>query len=159
VKNLMIRPFRASEADDVAGWTYEPPFDIYNGDPGHPEEYLAIDERGFGYYAIVSAPDDELVGFCCFGPEATVPGQGIEVGTVDLGCGLRPDVLSQGIATRVLPAIMDFAHEQFAPRKFRTAVASFNERATRLCLSAGFEVVRRFPGPGREFQELTRTAR
>ena len=47
---------------------------------------------------------------------------------------------------------------RFNPAKLRTAVAVFNERSTRLCLSAGFTAVRRFDGPGQEFCELLRPA-
>lgn len=154
----VLRPFRSDEVEGVAGWEYEPPYEIYNGDPTHPEDYLEVDENGFGYYAVVRRDDDEVVGFCCFGEEARVGGQEDDPGTVDIGMGLRPDLVSQGVATQVLPLLLDFARERFAPERFRAAVAAFNERSTRLCLSAGFEVVREFEGPGREFRELIRQA-
>jgi ribosomal-protein-alanine N-acetyltransferase len=152
----LIRPFRDGEANEVAAWAYEPPYEIYNGNPENEQLYLAIDPDGYGYYAVVDADSDELIGFCCFGQEARVKGQEEAQGTVDIGGGVRPDLLSEGVATRLLPLIMDFARDRFAPEQFRTAVASFNERSARLCLSSGFEVVRRFDGPGCEFQELLR---
>lgn len=158
MSDLVIRPFSESEAQTVASWKYEPPFDIYDSDPGDAPMYLELSPEGYGYYAIVDADKgDELVGFCCFGPEGRVSGQADEQGTLDVGGGIRPDLVSRGIATSVFPAILEFA-ARFSPRQFRTAVASFNERSTRLCRSAGFEVVRTFPGPGGEFQELVRPA-
>jgi len=64
-----VRPERA------AGWTYEAPFDIYDSDPGDVEMFLQRSDEGYGYYAIVDAGSgQELVGFCCFGPEARVKG-------------------------------------------------------------------------------------
>ncbi|MGB3736380.1 MAG: GNAT family protein [Ilumatobacter sp.] len=158
MRTPLIRPFRDGEAGEVAHWAYEPPHEIYNSNPEDQQLYLALDPDGYGYYAVVDADSDELVGFCCFGEEARVRGQEEAHGTVDIGGGVRPDRLSEGVATRVLPLIMDFARDRFAPAYFRTAVASFNERSTCLCLSSGFEIVRRFEGPGREFQELLRPA-
>ena len=155
---MSIRPFREGEAADVAAWAYEPPFEIYNGGPESQQDYLSVDPDGTGYYAVVDTDSGGVIGFCCFGPEARVKGQEQRQGTIDIGGGVHPELLSEGIATDLLPLIMDFARDRFAPEQFRTAVASFNDRSTRLCLSAGFEVVRRFQGPSREFQELVRQA-
>lgn len=155
---FVIRPFRNSEAVKVASWAYEPPFDWYNGDPKHFEDYLAIDADGYGYYALQRGDDEDVIGFCCFGPEASVTGQEALSSVLDIGGGVRPDQLSVGHATALLPAILDFALATFRPTQFRTVVASFNERSIRLCLSAGFSVARRFDGPSHEFLELLRPA-
>lgn len=156
MSEFLIRPLRPEEAAGVAAWAYEPPHDIYDGDPERPGDLLAIDDDGYGYYAIVSADDDEVVGFCCFGSEARVRGQAPEPGTLDVGGGVRPDRVSRRLATRAFPLILQFGHDAFRPRRFRTAVASFNERSLRLCIRAGFQEVRRFDGPAREFVELVR---
>ena len=142
----------------MAAWAYQPPYEIYDGDPQLRQSYLSVDPGGFGYYAVVDSITRDMIGFCCFGPEARVEGQEPVEGTIDIGGGVHPGLLSEGIATELLPLVMDFARDRFAPEQFRTAVASFNERSTRLCLSAGFEIVRRFEGPGQEFQELMRSA-
>ncbi len=152
---VAIRPFAECEARAVASWTYEQPFDIYNGDPTRFEDYLSIDGRGHGFYALADS-EREIVGFCCFGEEARVAGQAPLDGVVDVGGGVRPDLVSHGIATSLFPAIIDFAVSTFHPTHLRCAIASFNERSTRLCLAAGFSVVRLFDDPGREFQELIR---
>ena len=155
MQSSKIRPFSESEARAVSSWSYEPPFHIYNGDPGRFEDYLAIDADGYGFYAVADA-DDEVVGFCCFGEEARVSGQAPAAGVVDIGGGVRPDLMSNGIATQAFPAIVAFATSTFGTTAFRTAVASFNQRSTRLCLAAGFRIARSFEGPGGEFQELLR---
>ncbi len=154
---VRIRPFTDGEARAVARWSYEPPFDIYNGDPTRHVDYLAIDDDGYGFYALADSEDD-VIGFCCFGEEARVSGQAPLDGILDLGGGVRPDLLSNGIATEMFPAIVAFAVATFRPKQLRTAVAVFNERSTRLCLSAGFSVTRVFDGPGRPFQEMLRSA-
>lgn len=101
--------------------------------------------------------NDEVVGFCCFGEEARVSGQAPAAGVVDIGGGVRPDLVSNGIATQALPAIIDFAKSAFGTTAFRTAVAAFNQRSTRLCLAASFRIARSFEGPSGEFQELFRS--
>ncbi len=155
VDPLTIRPFTENEAVEAAGWTYEPPFDLYNSDPGHRGSFLEVDADGFGYYALTDSRDD-VVGFCCFGAEARVPPQTREEGTVDIGGGIRPDLLSEGLATATLPAVMAFAL-RWSPRRFRVAIAAFNDRSIRLCKSAGFELTRSFSnGDGRDFLEFDR---
>jgi [ribosomal protein S18]-alanine N-acetyltransferase len=157
VDPLTIRPFAADESAEVALWTYDPPFDLYNSDPGSARLFLEIDADGFGFYALADAADD-VVGFCCFGAEARVPPQTPEEGTVDLGGGIRPDRLSEGVATATLPAVMAFAL-RWNPRKFRIAVAAFNDRSICLCQSAGFELTGSFSNKdGRDLLELGRVA-
>jgi ribosomal-protein-alanine N-acetyltransferase len=114
--------------------------------------------NGLGYYSVATADNGELVGFCCFGSEARVYGQ-ISIGqTLDVGFGMRPDLVSRGIGAELIRAVLSFAGERFGPARYRVAIASFNERSRRLCESVGFEVVRRFDGPGRDFDELERAA-
>ena len=155
VEPLAIRPFGADEAAAAAGWAYEHPFDLYNSDPSNARLFLEVDADGFGYYALADA-QGVVVGFCCFGAEARVPPQTPQEGTIDLGGGIRPDRLSEGVATATLPAVMAFAL-RWNPRKFRVAVAGFNVRSIRLCQSAGFKLTRSFQNrEGRDFLELER---
>jgi len=155
--SLRIRAFTPEEAVSAAQWRYEPPYEIYDSDPEDVAMYSTIDVDGFGFYAVAhDDAEDGLVGFCCFGPEARVRGQVVEPGTLDLGGGVRPDLTSQGLATEFLPSILAFGQERFRPERFRIAVATFNERSTRLCVAAGFTVARAFDGPGRQFNELVR---
>lgn len=156
---LHIRPFTSKEATLAALWRYEPPYEIYDSDPNDVALYSTIDDQGYGYYAVARDQDrGELVGFCCFGPEARVKGQEPEPGTLDIGGGIRPDMTSKRLATEAFPSILAFGQERFRPERFRIAVATFNERSTRLCLAAGFTVTRTFDDPGREFGELVRPA-
>jgi ribosomal-protein-alanine N-acetyltransferase len=154
MKSLVIRAFTADEAEAASRWTYEPPFDIYNGKATEAELFLERSEDGSGYYAIVDDETAELIGFCCFGPEARVHGQTEEPGTVDVGGGVRPDLVSTGLATSFFASVLAFGGSTFHPLRFRTAVAAFNERSLRLCRGAGFESVRTFDSRGGEFEEL-----
>jgi ribosomal-protein-alanine N-acetyltransferase len=158
--HVWVRPFTDAEARHAAAWTYPPPYDLYDSDPTNPSSFT-VDAQGYGYYAVVRGGMEGggLLGFCCFGAEASVAGQSPpEPGTLDIGGGLRPELTGRGVATAVFPAIVGLAVERFAPSLLRTVVAVLNERALRLCRGAGFEKSRRFPrGDGREFWELVRT--
>jgi ribosomal-protein-alanine N-acetyltransferase len=78
-----------------------------------------------------------------------------EDGTVDVGAGIRPDLLGQRIGTALMPLVVTHARSRFAPQRLRGAIAEFNTRSRRVCLAAGFRPVRTFEGPqGRRFVEL-----
>ena len=150
----MARPLTPGEARPIASWAYEPPFDLYDLVADDAVDLLtARDDAGSGYYPLQDG--DAVIGFVCFGAEARVRGQQEEPGTCDVGMGLAPTSVSQGLGTGLLPVVRRFAVEKFAPRRLRAAVAAFNERSLRLCTSAGFGPVREFDGPGnRPFVEL-----
>jgi len=93
----------------------------------------------------------------CFGPEGRVAGQQDEPGVCDIGIGLDPDWVGQGVGRSLAPAIDEFARQKFGRQRYRVAIASFNTRSLRLCASAGFVEHRRFDGPrDQEFVELIR---
>lgn len=152
---LADRAFTPDEARVVISWAYDPPFDLYDLSRNDAVALLlARDERGHGYYPVLQG-DDVIVGFVCFGAEARVSGQDEQIGTCDVGAGLAPDRLSEGIATSLMPAAVHFAVDRFGAHLIRAAVAAFNDRSLRLCTSAGFRRVRDFLGPaGRPFVEL-----
>lgn len=152
--NIVIRPLALDEALAVATWRYGGELAMYDGDPGQGEDLLVMTAEGYGYYALLE--NDDFVGYCCFGPEGRVLGQPAPVeDLLDLGGGLRPDLVGKGLGAVGLPVILDFAREQFSPPGFRTAIASFNRRSIVLCRWAGFRASCTFPGPGeREFTEL-----
>lgn len=138
---LLVRALTAAEAAAIATWHYEPPFDIYDCEAPPLE----------GYFPVLL--DGHLAGFVCIGEQARVTGQLPVDDMIDVGAGLRPDLLGQGLGTALLALVV----ERYPGRRLRAAVAAFNERSVRLCRSAGFTQVCRFPGPGgREFVELIR---
>ena len=151
---IVIRPLAPDEAVAVAAWRYGGELAIYDGDPGQEQDLLVMTAEGYGYYALLE--NDDFVGYCCFGPEGRVPGQPAPVeDLLDLGGGLRPDLVGKGLGALGLPMILDFAREKLSPPGFRTAIASFNRRSIVLCRWAGFRPSCTFPGPGgREFTEL-----
>ena len=149
-----LRPLTHADAVQIATWRYPPPFDLYDSSDD-AAGYDAPDAAGNGFWVLDAEDGSGVVAFVCLGPEGRVPGQEDEPGTLDVGMGIRPDVTSQGIATALVPALLDAVAAGLRPSRLRTAVAAFNERSLRLCRSAGLVERRRFDGPdGRPFVEL-----
>jgi RimJ/RimL family protein N-acetyltransferase len=139
-----------ADARIVSAWRYPHPYSAYNGDPHNPEaiDYL-VDPANQFYTAYDEA--EAVVGFFSFGRDAQVPGEldpfeQEDPTVLDVGLGLRPDLTGRGLGLSFVEAGLQFARERFAPRRFRLAVLSWNERAIRVYERAGFQLVRAFGG-------------
>ena len=151
-EGYLVRPFTPDEAKAASQWRYEDELAAYSGEPSDVALFMERPRDGTGYYVISSDAGDaapEIVGFCCFGVEAMVAGQLPPRGQmVDIGISIRPDRLSQGIGTAVLPLVLEFGAEQLGATTFRAAIATFNERSTRLFRRHGFRTERILPSRG-----------
>lgn len=127
-----VRALREEECDTIAGWRYDGRYSTYEFDGERPD-------GDNGYHAVVDA-GDHLIGFCCFGAEARVPGVMDEPGVVDVGYGMQPDLMGQGRGRPFVDAILAFALEELEPERFRALVLDWNRRSRRACENAGFEV-------------------
>ena len=130
----VIHPITADEAHKVANWSYPVPYDVYNVS-GASSSFLIPDYR---YYSVLFK--DELVGFFCLGQDARVPGGNYDDQALDIGLGMRPDLIGQGLGSAFLGAILAF----IPPTPLRLTVAAFNERAKRLYERFDFHVNHRF---------------
>ncbi len=92
-------------------------------------------DRDRAYYAVVN-PEGEVVGCCCFGPEARVPGVEYVATGLDLAAWLRPDLTGFGRGARFVATVLAFAQALFGRLTFRVTVC--DERAFRACRRAGF---------------------
>jgi RimJ/RimL family protein N-acetyltransferase len=148
-------PVDRAAAEAIARWRYEGPYARYDGDPASVETLLRPDHR-------VHAVRDErgdLVGFCSFGEDGRVPGYAYPDHALDIGAGMRPDLVGRGLGEGFLRAVIEFADRAFAPGATRVTVAAFNRRALRVCLALGFREDARFAragSDGDEFVVLTR---
>jgi ribosomal-protein-alanine N-acetyltransferase len=136
VARLTLSPLTQDEAEAIAEWHYETPYDFYDLEADHRDaaELLDPELRGNRYFAGRDAAN-ELVAY--FGLHH-------DEGVVGVGIGLRPDLTGRGLGLSVLEQGLAFARERFAPRLFRLSVAEFNARAIAVYERAGFVRTRSF---------------
>ncbi len=118
-------------AETIVAWHYEEPYTFYDTDQDAEdlEEFLDPENWPDRRYTI---HDDEgdLIGFFSF----KMRGE-----TLDIGLGLRPDLTGKGMGLEFVKAGMEYGVSRFHPDRFSLAVATFNQRAIRVYLKAGFE--------------------
>lgn len=150
----LFRQMDDADANRVAGWRYEPPYDFYDPDtdPEDLAELLDAEGRRGVYFSVLEEGGD-LVGFFQFEKSGAA---------VDLGLALRPDLTGKGLGMDFLAAGMEFARERFTPERFTLAVTTFNRRAIRVYERIGFRRGRVFMhetnGGEHEFLSMERKA-
>ena len=133
-----IIPLTSELAQDIVTWVYDSSYELYN----HSRDNLpGLLNPEFRYHA-VRGKDGDLVGYCCFGLDAQVPGgdyQQGEPGVLDIGVGMHPDLTGQGLGKGFVSAIEDLAIEKYSPNKFRVTIAAFNHRSLKVFRSCGYK--------------------
>lgn len=145
---LAVRRLTPADAEAIASWRYPGRNSTYD------EPVSVTPERG--YWAV--ARGDELVGRCCFGAEARVRGVEQEEGTLDVGYGLRPDLVGQGLGPAFVQTILDFASGEFAPQRFRVLILDWNRRSQKVAAALGFREEGIVSSDEGDFVLLTRPA-
>jgi [ribosomal protein S18]-alanine N-acetyltransferase len=130
--SLHVRPLEPRDAEAIASWRYQGPWSIYDPRPGDDPPTAAA-----GYDAVV---DDAgtLVGFVCTGQEARVPGLAEADGTIDIGIGMRPDLVGRGLGRHFGAVALDHVRGRSGDRPLRAVVQAWNERSLRLARGLGF---------------------
>jgi RimJ/RimL family protein N-acetyltransferase len=141
-----------ADADEIAGWRYDEDYSLY--DVGDHRELL---NPAYEYYAAISEAGD-LVGYCCFGEDARVPGLDEEAGVLDVGGGLRPDLTGIGLGGPFLREVCRFGAELHDPLRFRVVIAAFNRRAQLVAAALGFEKDEVHESSERQYVVMTRPA-
>jgi ribosomal-protein-alanine N-acetyltransferase len=118
-----------ADGREIATWRY--PDRYANYDVGE----VVTAERGF--WAV--REEGRLVGYCCFGHEARVAGAVEEPGVLDVGYGMRPDLMGQGLGRDFIGSILEFADAKFSPQRFRLLILDWNARSRAAARSSGFE--------------------
>ena len=127
---LGVRPLSKDDAKAVSSWRYMGPWAGYDlrGDDLDPA----------GYRAVVSAVDDELIGFYCVGPEARVPGIPPDDAVVDIGVGMNPGWVGRGHGADFARPVLDEIHREHPGTAIRVVIQSWNRRGVRLAQRLGF---------------------
>ena len=129
---LRVRDLTADDLADIATWAYDGRWSVYDSDgPLDPD---------LGYWAVVEATPhgERLVGFACLGEDARVPGLAERDGVLDVGVGLRPDRVGQGLGPTFAGTVLDLAADRGA-RRVRAVVQDWNGRSLRVLARLGFQ--------------------
>ena len=132
VAGLRVRPLGRRDAEAIAAWRYQEPWSVYN--PRLGDEPLS---SAAGYHAVVDG-EGTLVGFVCIGQEARVPGLPAADGITDIGVGMHPDLVGQGLGRAFGAAAVDHVRHVCGDGPLRVVVQSWNQRSLRLARRLGF---------------------
>ena len=140
---MRTRELTAEEAETPLGWLY-------------PGRYATYDVRGSlgagrGFF-LVEDDDGDVVGYGCVGAEARIPGVDPEPGTIDVGYGMRPDLMGQGLGREFVGAVLEHACHDEPAARVRMLILRWNERSRRVAEGHGLRVV----GRAGEFDVLVR---
>jgi [ribosomal protein S18]-alanine N-acetyltransferase len=143
---MQVRPLTRDDADAIATWRYPEPYSTY--------DVAEVITAARGFWSVFR--DEELVGYCCFGYEARVPGVDEEEDTIDVGYGMRPDLMGRGSGHAFVSAICNFAVSTFSPLRLRVLVLDWNRRSRKVAEDTGFEIQGSVPSEEGEFVVLVR---
>jgi [ribosomal protein S18]-alanine N-acetyltransferase len=131
---VRARELTDEEAGRPLGWRYSGPYATYDAEgPLRPElGFFAVEDEG-----------GSLVGFGCVGAEARVPGVEEEAGTIDVGYGMRPDLVGQGLGREFVGAVLTHVVERNPAARLRMSILEWNGRSRRVAETHGFHVVGR----------------
>jgi [ribosomal protein S18]-alanine N-acetyltransferase len=146
---MKVRPLTNSEAAQIASWRYPGRYSTYDFDD---PSTLATDHFGV-------TEGDEFVGYCCFGAPARVGGIEAEPGTLDVGYGLAPSRMGQGLGHRFVAAALEFARRHYAPERFRMYILDWNTRSRTVAARLGFSECSAVQTGGDVFVVVVRDAR
>jgi ribosomal-protein-alanine N-acetyltransferase len=147
-RRFRVRPISLDDARSIAGWRYPGRLSTY--DVGE----VVTPERGF--WSVVDG-DDGLVGYACFGEEARVPGIVEARGHLDVGYGMRPDLVGQGLGRAFVSAILDFAVGHFEAQCFRLVILDWNGRSQAVARFLGFQAQNSIESTEGTFVVMTRS--
>lgn len=127
----------------------------------YPDRYSTYDvheapSTEAGYWAVLD--EGELVGYCCFGAEARVPGVEQEDGTLDVGYGMRPDLVGMGRGRSFVSGILAFAADEFSHSQRRLLILDWNQRSGKVAEALGFQNTGKVAGAEGDFLVMTRLA-
>ena len=155
---LTFQPLEKEQALAILKWHYSSPYDCYNFNANTiQEDLLYLLEEKNAFCATLNL-QGELEGYCSFGSDGQVPGADYSAEALDIGMGIRPDLVGKGRGKQYARAVARYGANQYAAKQLRVTIAKFNKRAQRVWQQLGFEQVETFIkiGTEEEFVVMTR---
>ena len=140
----LVQSLAPEHALAILTWRYLPPYDGYNFDPHTAQadlDYLLDPQNAF---CAILNQSGELEGYCSFGLDGQVPGGDYKAEALDIGMGIRPDLVGQGRGKDYAQAVIRYGAEHYGARLLRVTIATFNTRAQRVWQKLGFEPIETF---------------
>jgi enoyl-CoA hydratase/carnithine racemase/RimJ/RimL family protein N-acetyltransferase len=129
VPPFRVRQLTIEDGLAAAGWSSPGAWRI--------EDALEAPEPDEGYWAVVDA-HDSLIGFCCLGAAARVPGQPADEWVLDVSIGIRPQLAGRGWGGDLGRAAVAYARSVALDRRVRTTVPDWNDLGRHAAEQAGF---------------------
>ena len=155
---LKFRPLVEEYALAILKWHYIPPYDCYNFNANTISEDLRyLLDRQNAFFALLNL-QGQLEGYCSFGSDGRVDGGCYNTEALDIGMGIRPDLVGQGRGKLYAQAVVRYGTNQYAVEQLRVTVALFNKRAQRVWQQLGFKQAEKFVkvGTKEEFVIMSR---
>ncbi|WP_151737985.1 GNAT family N-acetyltransferase [Paenibacillus tengchongensis] len=145
-----VAPMESFHAQEICGWDYKPPYNIYGWLPWEQMQALGIEFgdpklRGEQYVSVLSG-SGELCGFAQLFPME---------GVVRLGIGMKPALCGQGMGHLFMKAIVKEALKRYPECEIDLEVLTWNQRAIKAYHKCGFTITdtyeRRTPSGDKPF--------
>jgi [ribosomal protein S18]-alanine N-acetyltransferase len=128
----------------ILNWRYTFPYDYYNFDTNTLQEDLCYLLDSKNAFCSILNLQEELEGYCSFGSDGQVLGGDYRDKALDIGMGIRPDLVGQGRGKYYAQAVAEYGAHQYGIQQLRVTIAGFNKRAQRVWEQLGFEQVEKF---------------
>lgn len=147
---FIFQPLRKQQALIILDWQYPAPYDCYNFNANSVREDLCylLDKRN-AFFAILNQRE-KLEGYCSFGSDGRVPGGNYDIEALDIGMGIKPDLVGRGRGKQYAQAVAMYGSKRYAAQHLRVTIKDFNKRAQKVWQYLGFEQVEEFIKIGTE---------
>lgn len=129
----MIQKMSQTNAEEIAKWHYEAPYDFYDMINDEEDLHELLYERGNHYFEV-------LENHVCIGFYSIIE----DDGQIEIGLGLRPDLTGKGYGKEFLEMLLEYISLNYEKKKIVLSVAAFNSRAIRLYEKCGFKRIKSF---------------
>jgi [ribosomal protein S18]-alanine N-acetyltransferase len=133
-----FEPLSPEDARAIARWRYPGRLAAYDIPEDELESSITyMTDRDNGFFGVHRG--GQLIGFCSLGADGQVPGGMYDEAAVDVGAGMRPDLIGKGDGGSFLRDVMEFAMSVAGNHSLRATIASWNDQALRVARAVGFE--------------------